>query len=92
MTQILLAVGIVSGTGLVAGLVLSLAGTLLREPEDRRLQQLGGAMPGYNCGACGYPGCAGYAEAVYKGEADCNLCRPGRAAVAEALVAIMEAK
>ena len=34
-----------------------------------QLRQLTDAMPGANCGGCGYVGCADYAEAVFRGEA-----------------------
>ena len=32
---------------------------------------------GANCGACGYAGCDGYAEALLTGEVKTNLCTPG---------------
>ena len=35
-------------------------------------------LPGANCGACGFSGCAGYAAALSKGETtDTALCNPG---------------
>jgi len=89
MTSILLAIAIVAGIGLVAGVGLAVADILMREPVDPRIQRLTEALPGYNCGACGYAGCAGYAGAVAAGEAPCDLCTPGRQAVAQALVAVM---
>lgn len=46
-------------------------------------------LPGANCGACGYAGCMGYAEAV-AGNPDvpANLCAPGKAHVAEAIASL----
>ena len=32
-------------------------------------------LPGYDCGACGYPGCRALAEAITKGQADKTKCR-----------------
>jgi len=90
MSSILLAVAIVGGIGLVAGVGLSVADALLSEPVDTRVQRLTEALPGYNCGACGYPGCAGYAEAIVAREAACDLCKPGKDRVAQGLAAVME--
>jgi len=90
MTSILLAVAVVGGIGLISGVGLSLVDALMREPADDRVRRLTEALPGYNCGACGHPGCAGYAEAIVGGGAPCDLCTPGKkAGVAQALAAIM---
>ncbi|QGW82132.1 RnfABCDGE type electron transport complex subunit B [Variovorax paradoxus] len=37
------------------------------------------ALPQTQCTRCGYPDCAGYAQAVADGEADINQCPPGGA-------------
>jgi electron transport complex protein RnfB len=37
------------------------------------------ALPQTQCTRCGYPDCAGYAEAIAAGEADINQCPPGGA-------------
>ena len=92
MSSILLAVAIVSGIGLISGVGLAIADALMREPVDGRVQRLTEALPGYNCGACGHPGCAGYAEAIVNEGAPRDLCTPGKAAVAQALAAIMGAE
>ena len=34
-------------------------------------------LPQTQCGACGYPGCKPYANAIARGEASINLCPPG---------------
>jgi len=54
-----------------------------------QLRQLQDAMPGANCGGCGYVGCADYAEAVFKGEAPPDKCPVGGAAVARRVAEIM---
>lgn len=43
-------------------------------PEARRLHA---ALPQTQCTRCGYPDCAGYAEALASGEAGINQCPPG---------------
>ena len=88
MSSILLAIALVSGIGLVAGVGLAVAAIVMDMPVDQRVEQLTGALPGANCGACGFPGCAGYAGAIAAG-APTNLCTPGSDAVASVLAEIM---
>ena len=45
-------------------------------PQAARLHA---ALPQTQCTRCGYPDCAGYAEAMASGEADIHLCPPGGA-------------
>lgn len=75
--------------GLVFGGFLALAAQRFKVEEDPRVAEILAALPGANCGACGFPGCAGLAEAVARGEAPCNACIPGGDAVAEKLASIM---
>jgi electron transport complex protein RnfB len=42
-------------------------------------QRLHAVLPQTQCTRCGYPDCAGYAEAIARGEADINQCPPGGA-------------
>ena len=70
--DIIIAIAILGGLGLVFGLVLAAASKVFYVETDPRLDQLNEALPGANCGGCGFAGCAGYAEAVLKGE--CNAC------------------
>lgn len=50
--------------------------TLHRPPEGLALRLLD-ALPQTQCTRCGYPDCAGYAQAMAAGEADINQCPPG---------------
>ena len=45
-------------------------------PQAARLHA---ALPQTQCTRCGYPDCAGYAEAIAAGEAEINQCPPGGA-------------
>ena len=54
--------------GLVFGGFLALAAQRFKVEEDPRVAEILAALPGANCGACGFPGCAGLAEAVARGE------------------------
>ncbi len=69
---------ILSSIGLVAGFIIFLVNRYLpREPESlKKAERISGNLPGYNCGACGYPGCFSYAQAVAKdnGVINSNPC------------------
>ena len=54
-------------------------------PTDPMFEQVREALPGANCGACGYSGCDPYAEAVAHGKAAPNLCIPGGKDLADVL-------
>ena len=89
---ILIALGVVAGVGLVLGIVLALASKFFAVDEDEKVKLVREALPGANCGACGYTGCDGYAEAVAKGEAEPNLCIPGGSTTAAQLSIILGVK
>ena len=92
MVEILVAIGILGGLGLVFGLVLAIASKVFYVQTDPRLEQLTECLPGANCGGCGYAGCGGYAEAVLKGEAPIGQCASGGMDCAQAMGEIMGVK
>lgn len=75
--------------GAVLGLILAYASKKFYVEVDPRVEKVLGALPGANCGACGYPGCAAYAEAVVLKGAPINLCVPGAGGVVAAIGNIM---
>ena len=90
--EILIAIGILGGLGLVFGLVLAIASKVFYVETDSRLDQLNECLPGANCGGCGYAGCGGYAEAVLKGEAAIGKCASGGDECAQKMAEIMGVK
>ncbi|MBE6729252.1 MAG: RnfABCDGE type electron transport complex subunit B [Ruminococcaceae bacterium] len=86
---IIIPVIIVAAIGLIAGLGLSLAGKYLSDPPDEKLEAIREALPGANCGACGFTGCDDYAAAVKEGAAQPNLCIPGGKDTASALSEVL---
>lgn len=90
--EILIAVAILGGLGLIFGLVLAVASKVFYVQTDPRLDKLNECLPGANCGGCGYAGCGGYAEAVLKGEAEIGKCASGGNECAQAMAAIMGVK
>ena len=85
MINILYAVLIITGVGLLAGIILSVASKLMAVPTDENTEKIRACLPGANCGACGYSGCDGYAAAIAGGEAEPDKCTPGGAATAAEL-------
>jgi len=57
-------------------------------PEDPMTANIRAALPGANCGACGFPGCDNYASAITAGNAEINACTVGGPSVAEKIAAI----
>ena len=87
--DILIAIGILGGLGLIFGLVLAAASKVFYVEADPRLELLNECLPGANCGGCGYAGCAGYAEAVLEGRTEIGRCASGGNECAQAMAAIM---
>jgi electron transport complex protein RnfB len=77
------------GLGLLFALGLGIASKIFHIEVDPRIEEAIEALPGANCGACGFAGCKGYAEAVIKDpEVSPNLCAPGEEETANALASI----
>ena len=80
----------VSLLGTFFGIGLAIAAKYLHVKKEEKLSELEASLPGYNCGACGYPGCSGYAEAIFAGKATAlTLCTPGGAKAATKIAGIM---
>jgi len=85
---VLWSLGIMTALGVLFGVCLAIAGRFFRVETDERIETVARALPGINCGACGYAGCDAYAEAVVQG-APPNLCIPGGRETAENVAHIM---
>ena len=83
--SILTASLIVAGVGLGLGVLLALVTHFFGIEEDPKVKAVRGALPGANCGACGFKGCDDYAKAVAEGRAAPNLCIPGGADTVKAI-------
>ena len=89
MTEILIAAAIVGGVGILIGVFLGLSGEKLKVEVDPKEVAVREALPGNNCGGCGFPGCDGLAAAIAKGEAPVDGCPVGGNDVAQAIAEIM---
>ncbi len=83
---------VLGGIGLIFGLVLTFASKKFHVDVDERVAQVRECCAGANCGACGYPGCDGFAAAVVAGEAKVNGCVPAGAEGTARIAAIMGQK
>ncbi|MDA3939854.1 MAG: RnfABCDGE type electron transport complex subunit B [Spirochaetia bacterium] len=63
--------------GGILGIGLAIAARILAVKKDERVANVEAILPGVNCGACGFPGCAGYADGIVNEDADITLCSPG---------------
>lgn len=89
MMNIVFAFLTVALLGGALGLGLAFASKKLAVHKDERILQVEEALPGANCGACGFAGCAAYAEAIVTSEADITLCSPGGPDTSKAISQIM---
>jgi len=88
-TNILIAAGIVAAVGIFIGLFLGIAGMKFKVEVDEKEEAVLAALPGNNCGGCGFAGCSGLAAAIAKGEAPVNACPVGGDKVGDAIATIM---
>ncbi len=77
MALIVYAVITVAILGGLLGLCLAVAHSKLAVEKDPRIKALEDILPQANCGACGYPGCSGYAAAIINDDIDISMCPPG---------------
>lgn len=93
MSPILLAIILLPAIGLVAGVGLGVAAHFMKVEENEKAKAIRAELPGANCGACGFSGCSGYAEALAEAEGTkTNLCTVGGDAVAERISEILGVK
>lgn len=72
-----------------AGFVLGWANRKFHVAVDPRVEAVLGALPGANCGGCGFVGCQDYATAVVAGSAAATMCAPGGPACAKKIAALL---
>ena len=86
MTPVLL----VAVIGLICAGLLVFASKVFHVAVDERVSLVREALPGANCGGCGYAGCDAYAGALVADESlSCTLCSPGGAATAAQIAEIL---
>lgn len=86
---VITAVSVVAGCGLIISVLLSFFARRFAVPVNEKEEAVLAALPGNNCGGCGFPGCSGLAAAIAKGEAPVGSCPVGGAEVANTIAGIM---
>ena len=89
MEAIMMPVVVLGITGVLMGLFLAFASKKFEVEVDPKVEAILAVLPGANCGACGFPGCAGYAAGVALEGAKMTLCAPGGPKVAAKIGDIM---
>jgi len=89
METVYYAVTVLAGLGVAFGIGLAIASRVFAISVDPRVDEVTEALPGANCGACGFAGCAAYAEAVVLKGASPADCIPGGSDTIKAIAEIM---
>jgi len=89
ISVLFISVASMGGIGVALALILVVADKKLAVKEDPRVEQALVALPGINCGACGFAGCSGFAAAVVEGAVSVSGCKPGGADVAKKLAELL---
>ncbi len=85
MSAIWITTLVITLIGLVCGVALAIIAKKFEVKENPKVVEVAMALPGANCGGCGYAGCAGYALAIVEEGAPINKCGPGGAASVAAI-------
>ncbi len=81
--------GIIS---LVLAVLIYVFSRLFDVKEDGNVEKIEAALPGANCGGCGYPSCHALAEAIAKDSSNANKCVVGGKDVTEKICALLDIK
>jgi Na+-translocating ferredoxin:NAD+ oxidoreductase RNF subunit RnfB len=87
--SILIATLALGGLGAAFAAVLAVFFRRFAVKQDPKTERVLAALPGSNCGACGFAGCQGLTDALLEGKVEVTGCVAGGEAVARALGEIM---
>ena len=83
-------IAVLAGLGLILSLVLYLIAAKFKVQEDPRIDEVEKAMPGANCGGCGFAGCRAFADSAVKApNLDAHYCPVGGNEVMKKVAAIL---
>ena len=82
-------VGVLAALGGLFGSVLAVASKRFEVETDSRVGEILQVLPGANCGACGFPGCAALAEAIVEQTAKPDSCSAAKPEIIEKIAQIM---
>jgi len=85
----LTAVFVMGTLGVIIGVGLAFASKMFYVWVDPKVEAVEAALPGANCGGCGFPGCSANAQAIVAGKSAPTSCVAASIETAEAIAAIM---
>jgi NADPH-dependent glutamate synthase beta subunit-like oxidoreductase/Na+-translocating ferredoxin:NAD+ oxidoreductase RNF subunit RnfB len=86
------AVILMGGLGVAVGVCLAIASKVFYVYVDPLIEAVEAALPGANCGGCGYPGCSANAAAIVAGKSPPNSCVAAGPETAAAIAALLGVK
>jgi len=89
MTEVLIPVILLAALTLIFGAFLVFSAEKFKVEKDKRVEQIHEILPGIDCGACGAPGCAAFAQGVVEGKYGVNGCKAGGQEGANKIAEIM---
>ena len=89
MNPIVIAILVIAAIGAFAAIALAIADKYLAVKEDPRIGLVTAALPGANCGGCGFAGCGDYAHALVAGTAAPGACTAADSKVAAEIAKIL---
>jgi len=87
--EILSAILILGFLGLLFGVGLAVSSKKLAVQVDEKVEKVFHLLPGANCGACGNPGCFGFAESLVGSKSAIDACRVTNDASKEEIARIL---
>ncbi len=88
-TVILIPLCVMGALGIIMAVGLGVAARKLAVEVDPRIELITGILPGANCGACGFAGCAGYAKAMVEDSTKPSPCPVGGEEIAKQIAGIL---
>lgn len=89
MSSILIPILLLGGMTLIFGAFLVLSAEKFKVKIDERVEKITEILPGIDCGQCGAPGCAAFAQGVVEGKYGVNGCKAGGQEVVDKISEIM---
>jgi Na+-translocating ferredoxin:NAD+ oxidoreductase RNF subunit RnfB len=89
MFGIVIATVLIGAVGCLIGFFLTFSAKKFEVEVDPKETAILEALPGNNCGGCGFAGCADCAKAIAEGKAAVTQCPVGGAPVAQEIASIM---
>lgn len=87
--NILIPVLTLTGLGLAFGVGLAIAARRFCVVIDPRIEEIFKNLPGVNCGACGMPGCMGFAEGLIQNKCSIEQCAVAKEEARRKIAAIL---